>query len=115
MSINADFICNWLLTEKFSTDFSKARKPENGWMSKHFQFESVLSLTGANSDVRVKIKPYEEILVASSILSSLNNQNSNSSLDETTNEKIDSAVKYLIENTGSSLVVAGSMIQMFKC
>jgi len=108
VSINADFICNWLLPSKFSTDFSKARKPENGWMSKHFQFESVLSLTGANSDVRVKIKPSEEILVASSILSSLNNQNSNFSLDETTKEKIDSAVKSLIENKGSSLVVAGS-------
>ena len=39
VSINADFICNWLLPSKFSTDFSKARKPENGWMSKHFQFE----------------------------------------------------------------------------
>lgn len=30
VSINADFICNWLLPSKFSTDFSKARKPENG-------------------------------------------------------------------------------------
>ena len=108
VSINADFICNWLLPSKFSTDFSKARKPENGWMSKHFQFESVLSLTGANSDVRVKIKPSEEILVASSILSSLNNQNSNSSLNEATNEKIQSAVKSLLENKGNSLVVAGS-------
>ena len=98
VSINADFICNWLLPSKFSTDFSKARKPENGWMSKHFQFESVLSLTGANSDVRVKIKPSEEILVASSILSSLNNQNSNSSLNKATNEKIQSAVKSLLEN-----------------
>ena len=77
-------------------------------MSKHFQFESVLSLTGANSDVRVKIKPSEEILVASSILSSLNNQNSNSSLNEATNEKVQSAVKYLLENKGNSLVVAGS-------
>jgi MoCo/4Fe-4S cofactor protein with predicted Tat translocation signal len=108
VSINADFICNWLLPSKFSTDFSKARKPENGWMSKHFQFESVLSLTGANSDVRVKIKPSEEILVASSILSSLNNKNSNSSLNEATKEKIKSAVTSLLENKGNSLVVAGS-------
>jgi molybdopterin-containing oxidoreductase family iron-sulfur binding subunit len=108
VSINADFICNWLLPSKFSTDFSKARKPENGWMSKHFQFESVLSLTGANSDVRVKIKPSEEILVASTILSLLNNETPAFSLKKETSDKIESAVKSLLENKGNSLVVAGS-------
>ena len=29
-------------------------------MSKHFQFESRMSLTGSNSDVRVLVKPSEE-------------------------------------------------------
>ena len=33
--------------------YVSGRKPENGWMSKHFQFESSMSLTGSNADVRV--------------------------------------------------------------
>ena len=108
VSINSDFICNWLLPSKFSTDYSKARKPENGWMSKHFHFESVLSLTGANSDYRAKIKPSEEILVASSILNKLNGESTNTSFSDDTNQKLDAAVASLIENKANSLVVAGS-------
>ena len=108
VSINSDFICNWLLPSKFSTDYSKARKPENGWMSKHFHFESVLSLTGANSDYRAKIKPSEEILIASSILNKLNGEPANSSFSDDTNQKLDAAVASLIENKANSLVVAGS-------
>ena len=108
VSINSDFICNWLLPSKFSTDYSKTRKPENGWMSKHFHFESVLSLTGANSDYRAKIKPSEEILVASSILNKLNGESTNTSFSDETNQKLDAAVDSLIENKANSLVVAGS-------
>ena len=108
VSINSDFICNWLLPSKFSTDYSKTRKPENGWMSKHFHFESVLSLTGANSDYRAKIKPSEEILVASSILNKLNGESTNISFSDDTNQKLDAAVASLIENKANSLVVAGS-------
>ena len=108
VSINSDFICNWLLPSKFSTDYSKTRKPENGWMSKHFHFESVLSLTGANSDYRAKIKPSEEILVASSILNKLNGESTNTSFSDDTNQKLDAAVASLIENKANSLVVAGS-------
>jgi molybdopterin-containing oxidoreductase family iron-sulfur binding subunit len=68
VSINADFICNWILPSKFSTDFSKTRKPENGWMSKHFHFESVMSLSGANADYRGKIKPSQEMALVQSML-----------------------------------------------
>ena len=108
VSINSDFICNWLLPTKFSTDYSKARKPENGWMSKHYHFESVLSLTGANSDYRGKIKPSEEILVASFILNKLNGKSPKTSFSDDTNQKLNAAITSLIENKANSLVVAGS-------
>ena len=73
-----------------------------------FSFESVLSLTGANSDYRAKIKPSEEILVASFILNKLNGESTNSSFSDDTNQKLDAAVVSLIENKANSLVVAGS-------
>ena len=48
-----------------------SRKPENGWMSKHFQFESNFSLSGANADYRARIKPSEELAVAEALLNEL--------------------------------------------
>ncbi|MFL2585450.1 MAG: TAT-variant-translocated molybdopterin oxidoreductase [Parvicellaceae bacterium] len=108
VSINADFICNWILPSKFSTDFSKARKPENGWMSKHFQFESVLSLTGANADYRAQIKPSQELALANAILDLINGNNSNFSFNNDTDTKLQKAAASLKNHMGESLLVAGS-------
>ena len=44
---------------ELTSQYAKGRKPENGWMSKHFQFEASLSLSGSNADVRMPIKPSE--------------------------------------------------------
>lgn len=68
VSIEADFLANWLLPTKFNTDFTETRNPESGWMSRHYHFDSVFSLTGANADVRTPIKPSEQGLVAAAIL-----------------------------------------------
>ncbi len=56
-----------MLSTKYVNDFAKTRNPENGTMSRHFQFESHLSLSGSNADVRVMVKPSEEGLVAAAI------------------------------------------------
>jgi molybdopterin-containing oxidoreductase family iron-sulfur binding subunit len=108
VSINADFICNWLLPTKYSTDFSKTRKPENGWMSKHFHFESVLSLTGANADYRGQIKPSEELSVANAILNLIDGKQISESFNQDTISKLKKAAEALKNNKGESLVVAGS-------
>ena len=108
VSISADFISNWLLPTKYSTDYSKSRKPENGWMSKHYQFESVFSLTGANADYRSQIKPSQEGITASSILSVLKGGNPNEMLSEETAANIVKCAKSLKENKGNSIVVSGS-------
>ena len=108
VSISTDFISNWLLPSKYSTDYSKSRKPENGWMSKHYQFESVYSLTGANADYRAQIKPSQEGITASSILSVLKGGKSSNLLSEATIANIEKCVSDLKENKGNSLVVSGS-------
>lgn len=57
VSFGADFLGTWISPIKFHTDYSKNRVPtEDGKMSKHYQFESLMSLTGSNADVRVPIK-----------------------------------------------------------
>ncbi len=89
VSINADFITNWLMPTKFGVDYSKTRKPENGWMSKHFQFESVLSLTGANADYRGQIKPSQEGVVALALLKAIKGEDySHGALNEKLTSKI---------------------------
>ena len=108
VSINADFLCNWILPSKFSTDFSKTRKPENGWMSKHFHFESVMSLSGANADYRGQIKPSQELDLAQEILNVLNGKPLNNQFNGDTNSKIIKAVECLKKHRASSLVIAGS-------
>ena len=107
VSINADFISNWLLPTKFGVDYGATRNPDNSWMSKHFQFESVMSLTGANADFRAQLKPSEEGLVALAILNKLKGR-TDESLNDNLNNAIDKAVHDLNENKGHSLVVGGS-------
>jgi molybdopterin-containing oxidoreductase family iron-sulfur binding subunit len=59
VSFGADFLGD------FHGGFEKAyidgRKPATGHMSYHVQFESNMSLTGANSDKRVVVKPSDQV------------------------------------------------------
>lgn len=56
VSFGADFLGTWISPVKFHSDYSKNRVPKDGKMSKHYQFESLMSLTGANADVRIPMK-----------------------------------------------------------
>ena len=56
VSFGADFLSEWL-DVAHARQYTQNRKPENGKMSRHYQFESLLSVTGANADKRVPIKP----------------------------------------------------------
>ena len=108
VSIGADFLSSWLMPTKFAIDYSASRKPENGWMSKHFQFESNFSLSGANADYRARIKPSEELAVAEALLNELAGNSSSGSFSPDTNAKLSEAAKSLKSSEGSSLVISGS-------
>jgi molybdopterin-containing oxidoreductase family iron-sulfur binding subunit len=62
VGFNADFLGNWISPIEYSADYIKGRDLTGGKkkMSKHYQFESYMSLTGSNADVRYPIKPSEE-------------------------------------------------------
>lgn len=57
VSFGADFLGTWISPVRFSADYAKNRvpSPENASMSKHYQIESLLSLTGTNADYRYSI------------------------------------------------------------
>ena len=54
VSIGADFLADWQ-GGGFSKGYSSGRVPKNGKMSYHLQFESNMSLTGANADKRIPL------------------------------------------------------------
>lgn len=60
VSFGADFLGTWISPAEFTHGYSKNRDPKGGKMSKHVQFESILSVTGANADSRVPMKASNE-------------------------------------------------------
>ena len=66
VSIAADFLNSWLAPIESTVQYGKTREisEEKKDMSRHYQFESILSLTGANADYRTQIKPSQEGAVA---------------------------------------------------
>ncbi|QFZ54245.1 4Fe-4S dicluster domain-containing protein [Oceanihabitans sp. IOP_32] len=59
VSIGADFLGDWQ-GGGFDSGYSKNRVPNQGKMSRHIQFESNMSLTGANADKRVALTPSQQ-------------------------------------------------------
>jgi MoCo/4Fe-4S cofactor protein with predicted Tat translocation signal len=62
VSIDADFLGTWMMPTTFTRQFSAGRKDIKN-MPKLVVFDSNYSLTGANADVRVRIKPSQQIAV----------------------------------------------------
>ncbi len=58
-SIGADFLGDW--QGGYEKSYAAGRKVESGKMSYHVQIESNMSLTGANADKRMVVKPSEQV------------------------------------------------------
>jgi hypothetical protein len=68
VSFGADFLGTWISGEEFTRQYVSNRNNkslESKKMSRHIQFESGMSLTGTNADVRIAIKPSEEGVASS--------------------------------------------------
>ena len=68
VSVGADFIGDWQ-GGGFEGSYAKRRIPKKGKMSRHYQFESNMSLSGANADVRVPILPSLQLEVLKALVS----------------------------------------------
>jgi Fe-S-cluster-containing dehydrogenase component len=111
VSVNADFLGSWLAPVHFIAGYAAARKLDNGEkkMLRHIHFESGMSLTGANADLRKKIKPSEERL----LLLDLYNKISQRLLGAGTNapgfrEDLSEIADSLVSSKGRSIIVSGT-------
>lgn len=67
VSIDADFLGTWLTPVTFTKQFTAGRKNIEK-MSRLYSFDSTYSLTGANADIRMKIKPSQQLTVVMGLI-----------------------------------------------
>jgi len=114
VSFGADFLGTWVSGEEFTAQYVSNRDAKSlkaGKMSRHFQFEAGMSLTGTNADTRVPVKLSEE----GPALITLYNAITGSALaggtlpnNVTADKALKLVAKELIQNKGKGLVVSGS-------
>ena len=110
VGIAADFLSTWLMANEYAPQYAQLRNPD-AEMSKHYQFESILSITGSNADVRVQLKPSEITGLLSYILTSLGGQSSvNSKISPTLQKAATAVVGDLKKAIGGSLLVCGTNV-----
>ena len=109
VSIGADFLGSWLLSAQYQSEYLINRNPDAEWMSRHFQFETVMSLSGSNADYRAAIKPSQQANVIAYMLKGFGvDAGVSTELDADTRKKADEAIRSLKASKAESLVVAGS-------
>jgi len=109
VSINADFLGTWLAPVIFAKQYITNRKvsADKKDMSRHYQFETIMSLTGANADIRVPIKPSDEQAVVTALYNAITGGGS-ANVAGIDAKALANAVKDLKANSGKALVVSGS-------
>jgi MoCo/4Fe-4S cofactor protein with predicted Tat translocation signal len=111
VSFDADFLGTWIDPIESTKRYSKTRKldPKKKKMSRHYQFESNLSLTGANADCRTPIKPSESgpaiVALYNAVASATGNATVSGGLDV---NHIKQAAADLVKANGKAIVVSAS-------
>ena len=108
VSIGADFLGTWLSPIEFAKGYSIGRKmsAKNMEMSKHYQFEAMHSLTGANADHRAVCRPSEMGAVATALYNAVSTGATPAFASKKLNESITMAAADL--KKGGGIVVCGS-------
>nr|MBC8344132.1 4Fe-4S dicluster domain-containing protein [Bacteroidota bacterium] len=111
VGFNADFLGTWIMPVEFTKQYSQRRDLTNGEtsISRHIQFESIMSLTGSNADERYAIKPSEEAILLLNLYNALAVKiNSPTYKVKASSLDVSQLAEELWENKGKSLVVSGT-------
>jgi molybdopterin-containing oxidoreductase family iron-sulfur binding subunit len=116
VSFGADFLGTWLSPVEFTKQYVTRRKidQKSPDMSRHFQFESSLSLTGSNADYRYVHKPSDTPAIIIGLYNAVATALGSPTLpgapavsDQRIARGIQKAAKSLVANRGAALVVSG--------
>jgi molybdopterin-containing oxidoreductase family iron-sulfur binding subunit len=111
VGLEADFLGTWLSPVEFARQYAANRKPE-GTPALHIQFESGMSVTGSNADVRVAVPPSHIGLVAVALLRRIARKAGVTPVagapDPIDSQKLDAVADELWKHRSESLVVSGA-------
>lgn len=111
VSVAADFLGGWVADVEHSKQYAHTRKVthENPVMSQHYQFESLMSLTGANADYRTPVKPSQLGLVVAKLHNLIARATGGESVSAADVDvpHVEKAAQKLLAAKGKSLVVSG--------
>jgi MoCo/4Fe-4S cofactor protein with predicted Tat translocation signal len=114
VSFGADFLGTWISPTEFIGQYVKGRNNkslQSKKMSRHIQFETGMSNTGSNADVRIPIKPSDEGIALLNLYNGIAGTTlaGSKKLDNAAADNaITLAAKELLAAKGKALVVAGS-------
>jgi len=114
VSFGADFLGTWISGEEFTSQYIENRNYKTlakGKMSRHFQFEAGMSLTGTNADTRVPVKLSEQgpaLIALYNAITGANLAGGALPNNVTADKALKLVGKELLQQKGKALVVCGS-------
>lgn len=109
VSFGADFLSSMPNSPANAARYAKMRKPKEGKMSRHFQFEANMSLTGSNADVRVALKPSESIASLVALYNKVASATGGTAISGGADSpEVSKAAAELIAASGKSIVISES-------
>ncbi len=118
VSFGADFLGTWISPVEYAADYAKGRKigdSHNPEMSRHYQVESMMSLTGSNADNRVLVRPSEQGAAIAHLYNAIAEKKGAISINAPVlNDQARSAMTRIAEDLmshqGSTLVISDSNV-----
>ncbi|WP_040249911.1 TAT-variant-translocated molybdopterin oxidoreductase [Psychroserpens mesophilus] len=106
VSVGADFLGDWQ-GGGFDSGYAKGRVPKEGKMSRHIQFESNMSLSGANADKRIPLTPSQQKQALAKLYSLVVGGSVSADLPEHINTAVQSAANELKKAGSNGVLVTG--------
>jgi molybdopterin-containing oxidoreductase family iron-sulfur binding subunit len=110
-SFGADFLGTWGNPVQQARDYANGRKivgKKGAKMSRHYQVEGYMSLTGSNADNRIQIRPSEMGAAIAALYTAISGQGGGPQLNDKAAAAIKKVAKELQAARGNSIVVSGS-------
>jgi MoCo/4Fe-4S cofactor protein with predicted Tat translocation signal len=111
VSVAADFLNSWGSPIENTKQYARTREvgDDKKDMSRHYHFESILTISGANADYRTQIKPSEEGAVVVQLYNLIAGKAGRATVSGGVDKpNLSRAADELWANRGNALVVAGS-------
>ena len=106
VGVGADFLGDWQ-GGGFDSDYAKVKIPNQGKMTKHFQFEANMTLTGAAADKRVPMNTYQQKQALVKIYNIITGNSVPTSLSKDFDAVVTNAAQQLKSAGTNGLLVSG--------